>query len=109
MRIPVSLRLSFVAFAIVIIGVIGCRKPDPAVAAPAEIPFISNSTIKDLMLNVVDRQADVVWLSVTTVASDKGLVETRPKNDEEWAAVKAGAITLAEAAWREDHLVRLQQ
>jgi len=35
---------------------------------------------------------------VTTVASDKGLVETRPTTDEEWARVKAGAITLAEAA-----------
>ena len=98
MRIPASLRLSFVVFAVVILGAIGCRKADPAAAAAAEIPFIPNSTIKDLMLNVIDRQADVVWLSVTTVASDKGLVETRPKNDEEWTAVKAGAITLAEAA-----------
>ena len=98
MRIPATLRLSFIVFAVVIIGAIGCRKADPAAAAPAEIPFIPNSTIKDLMLHVIDRQADVVWLSVTTVASDKGLVETRPKNDEEWAVVKAGAITLAEAA-----------
>ena len=80
------------------IAAAGCRKSEPAAAAPAEVPYIPNATIKDLMMNVVDRQADVVWLSVTTVASDKGLVETRPKNDEEWAAVKAGAITLAEAA-----------
>ena len=50
------------------------------------------------MLNVIDTNADVVWLSVTTVASEKGLVETRPTTDEEWARVKAGAITLAEAA-----------
>ena len=35
---------------------------------------------------------------VTAVASSEGLVETRPKTDEEWARVKAGAITLAEAA-----------
>ena len=50
------------------------------------------------MLNVIDTNADVVWLSVTTVASDKGLVETRPTTDEEWARVRAGAITLAESA-----------
>lgn len=61
-------------------------------------PFVNEQTIKDLMINVVDPQADVVWLSVTTVASDKGLVETKPTNDAEWAKVKAGAITLAEAA-----------
>ncbi len=61
-------------------------------------PFVADATIKDLMLNVIDTNADVVWLSVTTVASEKGLVETRPKTDEEWARVKAGAITLAEAA-----------
>ena len=50
------------------------------------------------MLNVIDTNADVVWLSVTTVLSDEGLVETRPKNDDDWARVRAGAITLAEAA-----------
>lgn len=61
-------------------------------------PFVNDATIKDLMLNVVDTNADVVWLSVTTIASEKGLVETRPTTDEEWARVKAGAITLAEAA-----------
>jgi cytochrome c556 len=98
MRIPVFLRFSVVAIVVVLLGAVGCRKSEPAAAASAEVPYISNATIKDLMLNVVDRQADVVWLSVTTVASDKGLVETRPKNDEEWKAVKAGAITLAEAA-----------
>ena len=49
-------------------------------------------------MNVVDTSADVVWLSVTTVVSDKGLVETRPKTDEDWLKVRQGAITLAEAA-----------
>ena len=61
-------------------------------------PFITEHTIKDLMLNVIDTNADVVWLSVTTVASDKGLVETRPTTDAEWAKVRQGAVTLAEAA-----------
>jgi cytochrome c556 len=79
----------------------GCSKPATEQAATPDSampPFINDATIKDLMMNVVDRQADVVWLSVTTVASDKGLIETKPVNDEEWAKVKAGAITLAEAA-----------
>ena len=80
--------------------VAGCRRAAEEAAAPASAmpPFMSDLTIKDLMQNVVDTNADVVWLSVTTVASDKGLIETRPKTAEEWARVKAGAITLAEAA-----------
>ena len=81
------------------VAVAGCRSAAEAPAADTNLPpFKSDLTIKDLMLNVIDTNADVVWLSVTTVASAEGLVETRPRNDEEWAKVKAGAITLAEAA-----------
>lgn len=78
----------------------GCKRATEAAApaAAAMPPFIADHTIKDLMLNVVDTNADVVWLSVTTVASDKGLVETRPTNDAEWTRVRQGAIMLAEAA-----------
>ena len=77
----------------------GCRRAGEAAAPESALPpFANELTIKDLMLNVVDTNADVVWLSVTTVASDKGLVETRPTTDEEWAKVKGAAITLAEAA-----------
>jgi hypothetical protein len=70
----------------------------PAPAAPAGPPYVTDATIKDLMLNIVDPQADVVWLSVTTVANETGLVETRPQNEDEWTKVKQGAMTLAEAA-----------
>ena len=78
----------------------GCSRATEtaAPAAAAMPPFIPDHTIKDLMLNVVDTNADVVWLSVTTVASDKGLIEKRPANDAEWARVRQGAVTLAEAA-----------
>src|SRR5687767_14967423 len=76
----------------------GCNRATEAPAATAMPPFMTDYTIKDLMLNVIDTNADVVWLSVTTVASAEGLVETRPTTDEEWAKVHAGAITLAEAA-----------
>ena len=77
----------------------GCNRTTEATPAAAAMPpFITEHTIKDLMLNVIDTNADVVWLSVTTVASDKGLVETRPTTDAEWARVRQGAVTLAEAA-----------
>jgi len=85
---------------LVVLTAAGCKRATEAAApaAAAMPPFIADHTIKDLMLNVVDTNADVVWLSVTTVASDKGLVETRPTNDAEWTRVRQGAIMLAEAA-----------
>src|SRR6188474_448323 len=92
----------FLVFSLVlmVLTTAGCNRATEATApaAAAMPPFIADHTIKDLMLNVVDTNADVVWLSVTTVASDKGLVETRPTNDAEWTRVRQGAIMLAEAA-----------
>jgi cytochrome c556 len=81
-----------------------CRRADQpaataaAPAAPAQPTYIPDATVKDLMVNIVDTSADVVWLSVTTEVNEKGIVDTRPRNDEEWLKVRQGAITLAEAA-----------
>lgn len=68
------------------------RQPDP------QPEYTTTATVKDLMLSLVDPSADVVWNSVTTVLSDKGTKETAPQNDEEWKAVRQGAIRLTEAS-----------
>src|SRR4030095_7555949 len=70
--------------------------PAPAPALPPP-DYTPTATIKDIMQSVVDPNADVVWLSVTTVQSAKGTVDTAPKTDEEWAKVRHGAIALTEA------------
>jgi len=81
-----------------------CEKPAgttsaaPAAAAPPPPEYVPTATVKDLMQSVVDPNADVVWLAVTTVQSAKGTVETKPKNDEEWTKVRHGAIALTEAS-----------
>ena len=69
-----------------------------AAPAAAQPQYQATSTIKDIMLSIVDPNADVVWLSVTTVQSSKGTVDTAPKNDEEWKKVRQGAIALTEAS-----------
>lgn len=80
-------------------AVSSCQRTAPEAAGAPPVPaYMPDATIKDLMQNVVDTSADVVWLSVTMVQSHEGLVETKPKNDEEWNKVRGGAITLAEAA-----------
>ena len=78
-----------------------CQKPAETTAAAPALPppeYVPTATVKDLMQSVVDPSADVVWLAVTTVQSQKGTVETKPKNDEEWAKVRHGAIALMEAS-----------
>ena len=101
MRRPLPILLYSLAL-LLALTTAGCKRDTEAAPANATAaampPFITDHTIKELMLNVVDTNADIVWLSVTTTASDKGLVETRPKNDAEWMRVRQGAVTLAEAA-----------
>ena len=80
-----------------------CQKPAetaaaPAPAAPPPPEYTPTATVKDLMQSVVDPNADVVWLAVTTVQSNKGTVETKPKTDEEWTKVRHGAVALMEAS-----------
>jgi hypothetical protein len=86
-----------------LVSIAACQKPaETAAAPPAPTPpppeYVPTATVKDLMLSVVDPNADVVWLAVTTVQSAKGTVETRPRTDEEWTKVRHGAIALTEAA-----------
>ena len=93
----ISIGLSMLVFCLALIA--ACQSQAPAAPpAPAESTYLPTATIKDLMLSIVDPSADVVWLSVTTIVDEKGLVETVPKTDEEWKKVRQGAIALAEAA-----------
>ena len=81
---------------------IGACSPPPSQLAqapdPAQPQYAPTATIKEIMLSIVDPSADVVWLSVTTVQSSAGTVDTAPKNDEEWTKVRQGAVALTEAA-----------
>jgi hypothetical protein len=82
---------------------VACQKPaapqatqaSTAVDATLQVPA---ATIKDLMLAIVDTNADVVWESVSSVSNEKGIQETRPQTEEDWIKVRHGALALAEAA-----------
>ena len=85
-------------FLVSLVAGAGCQSQAPAPPQPAQPEYLPTATIKDLMLSVIDPSADVVWLSVTTVVDEKGLLETVPKSDEDWLKVRHGAVTLMEAA-----------
>jgi hypothetical protein len=70
-----------------------CTSQPPAPSLP---PFDTSVGMKDLMANVADPAADLVWESVGTIYTKEGVFEKTPANDDEWNVVRAGAITLVE-------------
>jgi hypothetical protein len=98
MRTSPALLIGFSMFILSLATGVGCQSQPAAPPAPPQPEYLPTATIKDLMLSVIDGSADVVWLSVTTVVDDKGMLETKPVTDEEWTKVRHGAVTLMEAA-----------
>jgi hypothetical protein len=72
----------------------GCRTQQDAQPQPTYRP---TATIKDIMVSIIDPEADVLWNSVATIISVTGTEEREPRTDEEWAAVRRSAIQLVEA------------
>jgi hypothetical protein len=68
-----------------------------ACGGPQPPPFKPVSDNKLLMQAVVDPSADIIWEAVKTIDSPAGTEEIRPRNNEEWAAVRNAAVALAES------------
>ncbi len=95
------MRSNFSFFAVTVLALFigGCAAPEPPAAPPAPATeYKPTATIKEIMDSMVDPSADVIWESVATYVSAKGIEEKFPKNDEEWAAVRKSAIILIESS-----------
>jgi hypothetical protein len=79
----------FLLPAIVILFFVSSCAPQP--------PFKPVASIKQLMESTVHPSAEVLFDSVGTIISVRGVEEIAPKNEEEWATVQHSALTLAEA------------
>src|SRR3954468_16823827 len=78
---------------------VGCSKPAPEQQPPpAEAPYHPVASIREVMNSVIDPNVDVVWNAVKTDIDHGKPIEHAPANDEEWAAVRHGAITVSEGA-----------
>ena len=77
---------------VVLLGAACNSQPAP----PPLPPFDTSISVKELMANVMDPNADVIWGSVGTIMTQEGTFEKAPGSDEEWNQVKAAAITLVE-------------
>lgn len=112
MRIKQFFSISLVLLAL--LGLSACEQNTPAektsseskpVTAPAAkpadttepSPFILTASIHDIMLSIIDPAADDLWNSVSTISTMDGVVENRPRTDEDWENLRHRAITLIEA------------
>jgi hypothetical protein len=68
-----------------------------ACGGPKAPPFKPVADVKQLMQAAVDPSADAIWEASGEIISAAETVERKPKNDEEWTAVRNAAITLAES------------
>lgn len=71
--------------------------PDSKPEVGSQVALIPTATLKELMDSTVDPAADGLWDSVSEVSTAEGVVQHRPRTDEEWKAVRRHAITLVEA------------
>jgi hypothetical protein len=74
----------------------GCNSHAAATTAVASDikPIVS---VKELMENIIDPQADFVFDAVGVDIGTQGVVETKPTSDDDWTKVQRGAVILAEA------------
>lgn len=68
------------------------------VPKPTGPPLLSVATLGEVMHDLVIPSAEVVWDSVGTIYTVKGVEEIRPANNEEWIRVEQSATALTEAA-----------
>jgi hypothetical protein len=91
--VSVALFISGIGF--VIAAARTTRHAAPAVETPVTTPVAS---VKQIMSAIVMPSAAVVWNSVSTIVSERGIEDNAPRTDEEWAVVGSSAAALVESA-----------
>ena len=89
--VSVALFISGIAF--VVAGARATR-PAPRVEPTAMTPVAS---IKQIMNGIVSPASTRIYKAVGTVSTAKGVEETAPRDDKEWASVGDSAAALAES------------
>ena len=95
LRLPRSL-----AAAAVLVGVAAAGSAQGQLNAaikPDANGFVPRATIIEIMDSMVMSTASVLWNAVGVSVTENGVEETVPETDEDWAALRYAAVTMAEA------------
>jgi cytochrome c556 len=92
------------SFSVVVLAIVTatCSSSRP-VSPPPRAPALWGDlkpvvSVKELMRDMLDPLSDNIFNSVGSVTTEKGVVETAPKSQEDWDKIRIGAVTLAEGA-----------
>jgi hypothetical protein len=88
-------RRLLVAFSLILLA--AWALPGPAAQTSAGPRFTPVASILELMLEIVDPNADFIWESVSVVINRDGETVKEPRTDDEWLEVRHSALALAEA------------
>jgi hypothetical protein len=92
-------RTSALAVAASLLGLVGgVARSQPEAVGPDSNGYIPLLTVIEIMESIVMPTAQIVWDAVGVDVTEKGSIEKKPQTDEEWASLRAAAVTLVEAA-----------
>jgi len=100
-RMQTSTRTWARTLAVAVAGAIvvsGCSAKPEATQPPAAPAFTPVLSVKELMENIVDPQADYVFDAVGSDVTPKGIVDITPTTDDDWTKIQRGAYVLAESS-----------
>jgi len=75
----------------------GAAWSQTASVAPDANGYIPQATVAEIMEAIVMPAAQIIWDAVGVNVTEQGTIETKPETDEQWAALRAMAVTLAES------------
>ena len=97
MQTSTSVKVGAVAMALAV-TVAGCSTKPADTATPAQPALTPVLSVKELMENIVDPQADYVFDAVGSDITPKGVVDIKPTTDDDWTKIQRGAYVLAESS-----------
>jgi len=87
-------KLSLLAAGCVTLGVASATS---SAAEPDKTGFMPDITIAELMESIVMPSAQLLWDAVGVDVTAQGEIEKKPETEQQWAALRAAAVSLAEA------------
>ena len=91
------LRAALIVASTAGLSALGIAISTPATAADADVGYSAEISVAEIMESMVMPAATALWDAVGVDVTAQGEIDKKPQNDEEWAALRAAAVTLAEA------------
>ena len=80
------------------LGALGIAACFTAAAADGDVGYSAEISVAEIMESMVMPAAQQLWDAVGVDVTAQGEIEKKPETDEQWAQLRAAAVTLAEAS-----------